>query len=587
MSSSIAISRLPVRRALQQLGSKYSYYYDTIIGFAFPAILTNLVNDAIPTKGGVADWLAISFAGYLAAAAVFLLGRAILFNRSRVPTVVTLVVFAFAGVARGIVIYSLGNAYGVVASHEFVYRVFGSMLYTFFMLGLITVLVSNAVRSSRKYDELEHQRLLLQDALVNLREKLSIQKAELAGRVKALVNPMIDDLISKIAASRAEGSVAVAVASLKSTVDRDIRPLSLQIGNDQTPGLFEATGKPAIKFRLFTKLQSPIQVASMYSPIWFMLLLVMVAAPAASHIFGNPNWGYQIALVGVIGILLLELAKRSTAKLQLTQTAAFFVQLTSYALIGAVVDIALTLSPFNTVQYTPGRVTLYVVVAGIGFFIGQLFQLQREESAAYLATTNENLERLNAEARRELWLYRRKLATVLHGPVQARLYASAIRLSQAKRVSAKLVEQINGELKEVLRELDFDKQDRASARSVIRQVIDVWAGTCEIYPKIDKSVMQAAKRDPNFEAAFIEVIREAISNAVKHGQATEIELNADTFGDLVKLRLINNGKLLPSDSKGKAGFGTELISELTLRWSVGATSDDRTVFEADFVIAGG
>ena len=584
MSNPLPLSETPPARVFRQIASRYAFYFETMLGFAFPAILVNVINDTNKTFSSFLDWVSIAFAGYAAAVAVIILGRLLLLKRKSIPLAAVLGLFAIAGLARGFTIYFFGLSLGAVAPGEFGYRVFGSMVYSTFLLGLITVLVSNAVRTSGKSDELEQQMVNLQDALINLREKLAVQKAELAGRVKALVYPMVEDLIAKVSASRSSGSVTEAVASLKTAVDLEIRPLSLAITDSQDNGLLALTGKPKTRFRVFMRLAEPIAVGRLFAPVWMTLFMLVLTTSAAIHSFGPVNAPKQLAIVTVLSFGLLAVARVSMSKLLLRQDRAFIVQLATYAVIGFILDLEMKFSPYTQITYVPGKITLFVIVIGVGFFVGQILQLQRDSATRSLELINDRLEKLTAGARRELWLYRRKVATVLHGPVQARLYASAIRLSQAKRADKALVERVSGELRAALGELDFDKVKSPSLREVLRQIVDVWSGSCEIYLKIDKSVFLLAKSDSDFNEAFIEVAREAISNGVKHSKASEIEVSAELVNDIVELRISNNGTIAEVSAEAtKAGFGTVLFDELTLSWSLAKGSDQRIQFNAKLV----
>ncbi|MEN9713627.1 MAG: hypothetical protein RLZZ164_291 [Actinomycetota bacterium] len=580
MSEKIALPRFGMSRALRQLATRYAFFYEVIAGFSVPALITNIINDYAWQHGSFVDWLLISFSGYAAAAVVFIFGRVLFIWREKISTVAVLLTFIVAGLARGAVIYSLGGWLGQVSPNEFIYRTVGSTVFTLSMLGLITVLVSNGSRSAQKLDELEHQILLLQDSLFTLREQLAAQKAELLGRVKALVNPMLQGLIQKVSSSRASGSVVEAVASLKDAVDQDLRPLSLSVSAEAQPFKLADMSRAKSKFRLFTRVDQPIEVASLIVPTWMTLLLVLMGTPTATHIFGEQGL-IQVMTAAAVVFLGLSLAEYLLRDRWFKQEAAFAIVMVTCAVLGLICDVVLTISPANTVDYRPGRVAAFVVVLGLAFFIGQLYQFQRELATRRLTQINESLEKLTANARRELWVYRRKVATVLHGPVQARLYASAIRLSQSKRITKPLIDRVSRELSEALAELDFEQRSTESIRQVMRQIIDVWSGQCEIFTAIDKEVYRLTKTNADFSDALIEVIRESISNAIKHSHATEIEVRASLVADLVKLVVISNGDT--PNPKTARGFGSRLYDDLTYGWSLSSTVDGRTIFSAELV----
>ena len=115
------------------------------------------------------------------------------------------------------------------------------------------------------------------------------------------------------------------------------------------------------------------------------------------------------------------------------------------------------------------------------------------------------------------------------------------------------------------------------------QIVEVWAGTCDIYITLSKNVYLAARKSSVLNEAVAEVLREAISNAIKHGQATEIEVEAKISEKLIELSIVNNGKA-PVNKAGK-GFGSKLYDELTLDWKLSEMADGRTKFGATIFIA--
>jgi signal transduction histidine kinase len=167
--------------------------------------------------------------------------------------------------------------------------------------------------------------------------------------------------------------------------------------------------------------------------------------------------------------------------------------------------------------------------------------------------------------------------------VQAALYASAMRLAQSSRPSKKLIQSVNQDLADALDVLKFDSLEETDLRDVIGQITDVWSGTCEIYSNISKAVFQVTKKNPLVGEAVTEVLREAVSNAIKHGSATEIEIDAKVTAKLVVISIVNNGKS-PVNSRGN-GFGSKLYGELTHTWQLEQTADSRTKFSSTVFIA--
>jgi signal transduction histidine kinase len=119
-------------------------------------------------------------------------------------------------------------------------------------------------------------------------------------------------------------------------------------------------------------------------------------------------------------------------------------------------------------------------------------------------------------------------------------------------------------------------------RQVIREIIDVWSGVCDIYFSVPKNVFDATRRSTNVAESFVEIIREAVSNAIKHGGAKEIEVSAKLADGVISLQVTNDGKK-PSKQQANTGYGTQILNELALSWSVDQNEVGKVVFTAEIV----
>jgi signal transduction histidine kinase len=317
-------------------------------------------------------------------------------------------------------------------------------------------------------------------------------------------------------------------------------------------------------------------------PFWSSALITLISTPAAVVFYGQ-DAALALALLAVATVATLELAYFIFRRVQLRSIAALLLQVAIFATAGGAAILALSLANLSAGLYPAARIITLAVIIGLAMFIGQIRQTQRYASQQKAREVNEQLELLNSQARRELWLNRRRIATVLHGPVQAALYASAMRLAQSSRPSKKLIQSVNQDLADALEVLKFDSLEETDLRDVIGQITEVWSGTCEIYSNISKAVYQVTKKNPLVGEAVTEVLREAVSNAIKHGSATEIEIDAKVTAKLVVISIVNNGKS-PVNSRGN-GFGSKLYSELTHTWQLERTPESRTKFSATVFVA--
>jgi signal transduction histidine kinase len=565
-------------RAVKQIASPYSLSNQTILAAAVPVVLSNLVLDFGREKGTFGNWLLIALLGYLSVAAVLLLARNLLSGMTP-PAIVYLLVFLLAGFVRGVVIFQVGTEFGVIPPDEWQYRLLGSPLFILVSLSLVTVLVSNSQRATKELANLETSRLVLEKRLSSMRAEISRMNSEVAGNVSGLISPVIQELMVKIKGSK---ELAREIQELRTTVDEVVRPLSIAIAEKTDEMSSPQVTAAKVSIRENFRLDSKLQVANQIVPFWSSALITLISTPAAVVFYGQ-DAALALALLAVATVATLELAYFIFRRVQLRSIAALLLQVAIFATAGGAAILALSLANLSAGLYPAARIITLAVIIGLAMFIGQIRQTQRYASQQKAREVNEQLELLNSQARRELWLNRRRIATVLHGPVQAALYASAMRLAQSSRPSKKLIQSVNQDLADALEVLKFDSLEETDLRDVIGQITEVWSGTCEIYSNISKAVYQVTKKNPLVGEAVTEVLREAVSNAIKHGSATEIEIDAKVTAKLVVISIVNNGKF-PVNSRGN-GFGSKLYSELTHTWQLERTPDSRTKFSATVFVA--
>ena len=572
--------RFRMARALQQLGGPYPLSNETILGAAVPVILSNMVLDFGREEGTFGNWLLISTLGYSAVVTILLIARRLL-SSTAAPTIVYLLIFLVAGFVRGVVIYSLGRELGIIPAQEWQYRLLGSPLFILVSLSLVTVLVSNSVRATTELEKLETSRLLLEKRLNSMRAEISRMNAEVAGRVSGLISPVIQELMLKIQGAKSS-ELGLEVKALRSTIDDVIRPLSQDIAQSSDELNATEVETPKVSIRENFRLSTPIQVSYQIVPFWSTALLTLISTPAAV-VFYSQDAGLALLVFALTLLATLELAALALRKARVSAILAFFIQLAIFATGGVMATLALGLANLGAGLFPASRIITLTMIIGVAMFVGQVRQTQRYASQLNAQEVNEKLELLNSQARRELWLNRRRIATVLHGPVQAALYASAMRLAQSTRPSKKLIQSVNEDLASALEVLKFESLESPDLRDVLSQIVEVWQSTCEIYSNVTKPVYQVTKKKPLVGEAVVEVLREAVSNAIKHGSASEIEIEAKVSNNLILLSIINNGK--PAVNSRGNGFGSKLYSELTHTWNLDKTEDGRTKFSATIFIA--
>ncbi|MEY5146713.1 MAG: hypothetical protein RL224_1027 [Actinomycetota bacterium] len=214
---------------------------------------------------------------------------------------------------------------------------------------------------------------------------------------------------------------------------------------------------------------------------------------------------------------------------------------------------------------TAGGVLLFTCVASTVWFA---LQRTRDENAAEIL-------RVNAEIRHELdlldqavWVAQRKWSYIIHGTVQGALTVASSRLEMASKLDDKLKESVRSDIERAKSVLTNPPSFDRPVRELLTEIADTWQGVCEFEFQIAPSAEVALSKNLTSTTCLVEIAKELISNANRHGGASKFWLNSylRPDGDL-EIVAGNNGKATSSDSG--SGLGYEMISQLTKDWNLG------------------
>jgi signal transduction histidine kinase len=202
--------------------------------------------------------------------------------------------------------------------------------------------------------------------------------------------------------------------------------------------------------------------------------------------------------------------------------------------------------------------------------------------------TRLKLEEMNSELNQELdWIESRsgevkdEIASVLHGPLQGRIagIALALRLEDdnggtddAKREEH--LSQMISILDLVLRDVQklFEIDTVPDAKSIAIKLLDLkksWQGIVEVYWEITASVyvnLEESKLD-----SVMNILYEAVSNAVRHGQARNIKIELEITGNVLEILVTDDGLGVSGDIK--SGIGLHKMAAIGANYSFNLARD--------------
>lgn len=559
-----------LREAVNSAAGPAAFSNSVLLQFAPVSFLLILASSPNRVGGSLFQWLLLALVGYLVTVAILLAFRFTVLSadENRKPRPVwTSVAFVVAGAGRGLSIYSFGDALGIMSPEEFWYRLVGGPLFVYGSISVLAILQGSRNRHLKTLAALELEKSQLDELRGGIRERISSERKDLLARVQFQLAPLFQEMNSgtNSAASRIS-------QKLTDFVDAVVRPLSHNIGQESSfevraSDLTKKASRAKVKPQYFFKISVGMTIIPELSTFAAASLII-----ASTTIIFPDAIALATALSLVAVYLSTSILKRALKSLIVITPVAFILSLIigiatslfSYLLL---LVFGLVLSNAQVIQFAAAQ----VLVSAISFAI-QLQRTQRLNAEQEITEVVRNLEILNSQLRQELWLNRRKIASVLHGSVQSALYASAMRLAKVDSPSAAELQSVRDDLNAAISKLD-SLETGESIDEILKQIIEVWDGVVEIQsPAISADLSSALSKNQAASTCLAEVIREAVSNAVKHGDAKRIELKMEkTAKNLISVVVSNDGK--PLSKQTDTGYGSSILDEVALNWSLESTGE--------------
>lgn len=578
MTESYKPHRPTAKRLFQQVGSRYALSNQVLVLFLIPAFGVGIIFDQTRTDSALGYRVLGAAVGYIATIIPLLIARIFLPNKPRLSRpVLIMVIFASAGLIRGLTLLEFSILSGEFQEGELLYRLVGGPLFTLVALVLSAVLASNFARHREALVQLAAERLRLQVRSAGVLARVEQQQEELAEKVQTLLRPAI----KKIQDTLSSESSSEVISSLRIAADDVVRPLSRELaeGNDELN--FES--EPAA-VRVKTALPKRVVLGEFLLPFWAAALtcgllvssVILLEEPFVAPLVLVTMFGLIFCFVGVVRFL--------TNKLEVPTWLAWVVVPVIYAIP---LSGFFVLRPFLGMASTDTQIfTLMFFEWNLGLllFFAQLVQLQRRETTERLEEVNNQLQIISSRLSQELWLNRKRMAALLHGPVQASLYAAAMGMAQTDNPSAEYLAKVQKDMESALEQLNNpNRQESESLISVLNQISDLWSDSVTVTVDISTELELAISKGPLTCEATIELTRELVTNSIKHGGASRVDvrifsIDSNRYG----IEVLDNGS--SSNLDATPGYGTKVLTELSLIWDR-ARIGDTTRSYAEMVLA--
>lgn len=222
-------------------------------------------------------------------------------------------------------------------------------------------------------------------------------------------------------------------------------------------------------------------------------------------------------------------------------------------------------------------VTIFTLIFAVGVGIVASFARDRDDVEVALERSTALLRRRLVLWRQAEWFQRKSLSRALHGPVQTAVTAGAIRLDKAIRtgtLGAGTVDEVHAEVRDALQGIAGFSSGATTVEEGFDRIAVTWTGLCDVSIAIGPGIDQRLDGLVALRSCVIDIATEAVSNAVRHGKATsmQVSLAAVREGSDLMLTVTSDSRL--AGEPRSQGLGTRQLDECTLWWRLDTEGPD-------------
>ena len=474
------------------------------------------------------------------------------------------VVGGTANVTTGV----LAIAWGLDSEGLWEVRALGGALSFPFMLILLNNLRGAMIERNdniAKLREIEDQLLgyresakqILQDALESMRNATVAAVTPALDRVSELLKHQVStemrrDLIDE----------------LRNVISTQVRPLSQalhQVAEKLSIPPSHTVTSPDIKPKLTNTfgLRKSLKLMPAF-------LLILMGYPMVAYLVIDSTSLFRGVLSAIGAALVISLLKLMLPKTKEIKTWLGLTLLVLFASIAAVPGFLITYFRYGPIPEIFNN-AIWMIGISVGAFLltsyARAIDEAREKYERELEQFNEQLSKEVALFEQRLWLERRAWSYVIHGDVQGSLSAAVTRLQRSEKLEPYELEMVKQDMARATKALTSSPAKDINFTQSLDELVRTWAGVCNI--KIESSARADRAIDANLDVrnCINEICKEAISNAVRHGNSKNavIRLSREK-DDVIELEICNDGHKPLREQPN--GMGLSMIEDLSLSWKL-------------------
>ncbi|MEY4988640.1 MAG: hypothetical protein RI933_273 [Actinomycetota bacterium] len=559
-----ATPKSSLREAITNAAGPVALSNQVLLLFAIPSYASIFLYNLQRSNGTIFDWFIIGSVAYLTTIGVLLIFRATVLGTDFRPSkpFVMIAALVTAGTARAISVLIIGGWLGVVPASDALFRLFSGPFFVLGAIATIAIYYASVRRNEETLAQLRREKAVLDELRGSIRERIRLQREQLVSQVERAIAPVIERF-------EKERNAKQSIEILRASVDEVVRPLSHAIAK---PGAFptetgtlDAVLEKVEKER--QRLPKLVNVGDMLVPLF--ILFTMTTAGIGPLFEITPGREALAVITFTVGgwtslKSIQALARKIWAPVWLAAVWVLVISFVVAVIIEALL-IFVARSSFEQVQLW--QVFSLISLGSVTSMFMQVPRTLRFASEQQLRAVVQDLEILNSELRQQVWHNQRRIASILHGSVQAAIYAGAMKIAEQAVLDPTLITKIRRDVDAAINRLHTETES-TDVVEVIGQMSAVWNGVCDVrLAEYSKRAATALAGNSVAASCTIEVVREAVNNAIKHGGAKQLSIYIRLESEkLVRLVIENDGA--PALDDAVAGFGSQVLDEITHQWSL-------------------
>ena len=479
----------------------------------------------------------------------------------------TLIIFAIGAITRSLAVGQLSVVFGLAGNPEYLYRAFAGALLGTLTLSVAALIAAILKEHDQTQAELASEREALIQARNSAQQLVEQQRLEIQQIVHENIEPALLEISENLKSVSTKDSVGLKASANKISdlIDSRLRPLSAALHKEQKieiPRVSAAVKKPSL-----IALPEMLTLRNVVSPMAIYLVLVVPNTTGATLYLGYSSLPVVMLAYAPLAFILSIFVRLPISNSHIRSGRAF-------ALLGLVLAISWTpaiivlrwldIDIIERLNLVP-TATLGTMIVGLLLTYSVVVDNQR---IAYESELRDANQELNLELNRTsqlIWHVRQRAAQTLHGSVQASLTAANMRILGAEAINEELLEKVRQDLVRATDSLTNLDGPTINLKTSISDLVQLWQGVCEVRVSVEEDLLTAISANQVTTYCINEIVKEGVSNAIRHGQAKFVEISIlEDSADSIQIEVLNDGVSVFSD---RQGVGSQMLDQITLNWS--------------------